>query len=413
MAQEEPKRSRVWLWVLVTLVLAVGLFSYFKLNRTMVAVRTALVERADITSEVSTNGKVEPSNDFQAHAPLPGVVERLFVVEGQQVKAGQQLVKMDDSDARKQIASAEANVVSSNSTLTAMEHGGTQDEQLTARADLQTAKAQVAQDAETLATLKKLQSQGASSANEVAVAQRKLADAQARVSQLNARRTGRYATSDMEAQKSQVNQAEAGLAAAQTMYAGVDIRAPFAGTVYAVPVSQYDFVQAGETLLDVADLTKLQVQAYFDEPEIGALRIGQPVKIIWDAKPTRVWHGHIIEAPTTIISYGTRNVGECLLSVDDANGDLLPNTNVTVTVTTARRDSVLSLPREALHTDGTSNFVYKIVNGRLVKTPIQLGAGINLTRFEIASGLKQGDVIALSAAPDTDLADGLRIKEKP
>jgi HlyD family secretion protein len=373
MAQEEPKRSRVWLWVLVTLVLAVGLFSYFKLNRTMVAVRTALVERADITSEVSTNGKVEPSNDFQAHAPLPGVVERLFVVEGQQVKAGQQLVKMDDSDARKQIASAEANVVSSNSTLTAMEHGGTQDEQLTARADLQTAKAQVAQDAETLATLKKLQSQGASSANEVAVAQRKLADAQA----------------------------------------GVDIRAPFAGTVYAVPVSQYDFVQAGETLLDVADLTKLQVQAYFDEPEIGALRIGQPVKIIWDAKPTRVWHGHIIEAPTTIISYGTRNVGECLLSVDDANGDLLPNTNVTVTVTTARRDSVLSLPREALHTDGTSNFVYKIVNGRLVKTPIQLGAGINLTRFEIASGLKQGDVIALSAAPDTDLADGLRIKEKP
>ena len=69
--------------------------------------------------------------------------------------------------------------------------------------------------------------------------------------------------------------------------------------------------QAGETLVQVANLTKLQIRAYFDEPEIGQLKVGQPVTIAWQAKPNQLWHGHVVEVPTTIITYGgTRNVGE-------------------------------------------------------------------------------------------------------
>src|SRR5205085_1296678 len=83
---------------------------------------------------------------------------------------------------------------------------------------------------------------------------------------------------------------------------------------------------------EVADLNRIQVRAYFDEPEIGRLAVGQSVKIVWDAKPNQTWHGHISRAPSTVITYGTRNVGECIITVDDARGDLLPNTNVTVTV---------------------------------------------------------------------------------
>jgi HlyD family secretion protein len=179
--------------------------------------------------------------------------------------------------------------------------------------------------------------------------------------------------------------------------------------VYAVPVAEYDFVKDGDDLVDVADLTQLQVHAYFDEPEVGKLAVGQPVKIVWEAKPNQVWHGHIIEAPTTIIAYNTRNVGECLITVDDAKGDLLPNVNVTVTVTTSQKKQVLSLPREALHTDGASDFVYKVVGGRLVKTVVHLGV-FNTTRIEVASGLNEGDVVALRAMSEAELHDGLRVK---
>jgi HlyD family secretion protein len=190
------------------------------------------------------------------------------------------------------------------------------------------------------------------------------------------------------------------------------VRAPFAGTVYSLPVAQYDFVQAGQALINVADLTKLQIRAYFDEPEIGKLAAGQPVTITWEAKPNLLWHGHVKQAPTTVITYGTRNVGECLITVDDARGDLLPNTNVTVRVTTARHNNVLSVPREALHTEGSVNFVYKIVNHKLVRTPVEIApnAVVNLTRAEISSGLNEGDVIALGATNEVDLSNGLTVK---
>ena len=161
--------------------------------------------------------------------------------------------------------------------------------------------------------------------------------------------------------------------------------------------------------MNVANLSRLRVRAYFDEPEIGKLANGQPVEIVWDAKPNQTWHGHISQAPTTVITYGTRNVGECLISVDDARGDLLPNTNVTVTVTTSQRLNALSLPREALRTEAGSSFVYRIVNAQLIRTPVTVGV-TNLTRVEVLSGLKQGDVVALGATTPVELTDGLRVE---
>ena len=177
-------------------------------------------------------------------------------------------------------------------------------------------------------------------------------------------------------------------------------------------MARYDYVQPGQALLSVANLYKLQVRAFFDEPEIGALHAGQPVTITWDAKLGREWHGRVTQAPTTVVSVGTRNVGECLISIDDADGQLLPNTNVTVTVTTLQLTNVLSLPREALHTEGSSDFVFRIVDGKLVRTPVRVGI-VTLTRFEVQSGLSDGDLVALGATTDTDLHDGLPVRMQP
>jgi HlyD family secretion protein len=400
----------VWAIVAVAACLAVYLVLHF--NQTSVTVRTARVERQDVVRTVSTNGKVEPIDDFQAHAPGPGVVDKIYVTLDQQVQRGQPLIKMDDTYPLRDIATAQASIDSAESTLNAMEHGGTPAELIASKADLAQAQLAQKQDAATVSALQKLQAQGAASANEVAAAQQRLQDAQVHLSQLQAQRTGRYSAGEIAAQRAQIAQGQANLAAARRGFANVDVKAPLAGTVYSIPVQQYDFVQPGQTLLDVADLNKLQIRAYFDEPEIGQLKAGQPVKIVWNAKPNMVWHGHILEAPTTVTGYGTRNVGEALISVDDAHGDLLPNTNVTVTVTTLFRPNVPSLPREALHTEGSSDFVYKVVGDRLVRTPIQVGA-LNLTRFEITGGLNEGDVVALGATTDVDLTDGLRVKVQP
>jgi HlyD family secretion protein len=411
MAQTGQTQSRAWLWILLAIAFVVVVFLYMH-RKPVVQVRAARVSRQDLTSTISTNGKVEPILDFQAHAPNPGVVAKLYVHLGEQVQKGEQLLRMDSSDAANRVAGAEAGLNSAEAALTNMQHGGTQDERLSQQADLTAAQNQVQQAQATLATDQKLLAQGAASPNEVALAQQQLTTAQDRAAQVQKRIHDRYGSVDMSAQRAQVAQAQANLSAAQSGYANVDVHAPFVGTVYSLPVAQYDFVQPGQALINVADLTKLRIRAYFDEPEIGKLAAGQPVRIVWDAKPNLVWHGHIEQAPTTVITYGTRNVGECLITVDDARGDLLPNTNVTVTVTTAQRNNVLSVPREALHTEGTVNFVYKIVNNKLVRTPVEIASNavVNLTRAEITSGLSEGDLIALGATSEVDLSDGDQVK---
>lgn len=411
MAQNETTQSRAWLWILLAIVVVVGGYFYFH-RKPVIEVKVRRVSRQDLTSTIPTNGKVEPIVDFQAHAPNPGVIAKLYVHLGEQVQRGQQLLRMDSADASSRVATAQASLDSAQAALTNMQHGGSQDERLSAQADLTAAQNQVQQAQSTLATDQKLLAQGAASPNEVAIAQQQLTTAQQRVAQVQKRMQDRYGNSDLSAQRAQVDQARAGLSAAQSSYANVDVHAPFAGTVYSLPVAQYDFVQPGQALVNVADLNKLQIRAYFDEPEIGRLADGQPVTITWEAKPNLVWHGHVEQAPTTVITYGTRNVGECLITVDDARGDLLPNTNVTVRVTTAQHNNVLSVPREALHTEGSVNFVYKIVNNQLVRTPVQIApnAIVNLTRAEITSGLNEGDLIALGATTEVDLANGMKVK---
>ena len=410
MAQQVSEQSRRWVWWLVAWAAGIALVFYLRTQHTVVEVTAARVEPKTLTQRKSTNARVEPLQNFDAHAPMAGTVANVYVHLGQDVQSGQELVRMDDTDARKELATAEASLASSRLALQTAELGGTAVERVGSTADINAAKTQVQQDTTALAALEKLQAQGAASANEVAQSQHQLTAAEARVSELQAQKGARYSADDLRAQKALVAEAQAGVDAARSAYAGVDVRAPFTGTVYALPVTQYQFVAAGEALVQVANLRKLQIRAYFDEPEIGQLKIGQPVSIVWAAKPAQLWHGHIVAVPTTIITYGgTRNVGECLISVDDADGVLLPNTNVTVTVTELEHRNVLSLPREALQTQGTNNYVYRIVGDRLVKTPIQVDL-TNNERFEITGGLNEGDLVALGATSEVELTDGLRVK---
>lgn len=411
MALSPSTKNRLWIGGLTLLAVAAAIL-YFVLpsSRDRIIVRAARVERdVPIVNAVATNGRVEPLVDFQAHSPNPSTVAQLYVHLGQVVNHGQELLRLDDSDASLRVANARNTVQLTGQDLRNMSSGGTNDELLGQRADFINAQSQLREATNSLSSLKALQAQGAASANEIASAQQRLTDAQNRLNQIQTRMKGRFGSGDLANGRSQFARAQQELAAAQSNLAGLDIHTPINGTVYALPIARYDYVNPGEALISIADLHRLQVRAFFDEPEIGNLAAGEPVKIVWDAKPDHVWHGRVTQAPTTITNVGSRNVGECLISVDDADGDLLPNTNVTVTVTTMQRVGVLSLPREALHTEGASNYVYRILSGKLVRTPVTVGL-VNLTRVEITGGLTAGDAVALGATTDTDLQDGFPVR---
>jgi HlyD family secretion protein len=187
------------------------------------------------------------------------------------------------------------------------------------------------------------------------------------------------------------------------------VHAPFAATVYSLPVTKYSYVELGGTILEAADLTKLQVRAYFDEPEIGDLKLNNPVTIVWDAKPDLKFHGHIIRLPSNIIAYTTRNVGEVLVSIEDSDGILLPNNNVVVTVVSDEVHNALTVPREALHVEGGRDYVYVVSHDSLRRAEVQVGA-INLTLVQIVSGLGEHTVVALGTTNGQPLTEGVPIR---
>ncbi len=411
MAHTEQKRSNsILLWLAGIAVLIAVVYSIRSVTRSTVRVVVAPVSYQNLSATVSTNGKVEPVDPFDAHAPGPGVIQRIYVDEGEHVTVGEPLLKMDDTDARSRLAAAQTSLAQAKLQLADLERGGDSEAHLTYSSNIASAKLEQQSAAANLRAVQSLQQKGSASENEVAAAQQRLDSANLALSGANAHTTTHYTPDDRAAAEARIHDAQVAMQGAQAALQDADVHSPINGTVYYIPVSEFDFVHAGDDLIYVADLNKLLVRAYFDEPEIGKLGNNQPVLITWDAKPLQVWHGHIEHIPNTIINYGTRNVGEAIITVDDAKGDLPPNSNVTVKVTEATREHVLSVPREALHTDGSRNFVYTVVNGKLQQTPIQPGL-LNNVNVQILSGLGAHDTVVLGPAdPGQDLYSGEPVK---
>ncbi len=104
-------------------------------------------------------------------------------------------------------------------------------------------------------------------------------------------------------------------------------------------------------------------------------------------------------------------MGEVLIDFDGSNDGLLPDTNVTVTVTISSETNALSMPREALHEQNGKYFAYKVVNGALKRVSVTIGAP-NLTQVPILSGLDDGDVVATGTTNGQPLQEGIPIKEE-
>jgi HlyD family secretion protein len=98
-----------------------------------------------------------------------------------------------------------------------------------------------------------------------------------------------------------------------------------------------------------------------------------------------------------------------LVRIDDSDGDLLPDTNVTVTVTISSEADALTVPREALHSENGRTYVFKIVNNGLEKTFVTTGT-INLTEVAILSGVAEGDLVATGTPSGQPLQEGIPIK---
>ena len=367
------------------------------------------MERGTIRSVVSTNGKVEPVDNQEAHAPIATTVKRLWVTEGDHVHKGQLLLQLDDADLISKAAQAQEQIKAAEAAEAAVSNGGTREEVLTLDAEL--TKARTARDVaqRNLDALRRLQHEGDASPGEVTAAEENLKRTQSDLTLAEQKKADRYSRAEVTKVHAQATEARAAYAAAEDALAKCNVRAEFSGIVYSVPVKEGAFVQAGDLLLQEADLSRMQVHAFVDEPDIGRLQPGQKVDVTWDALPNRTWTGTVSAVPSTVKLHSARNVGELTCDVDNHDLRLLPNVNVGVTIVVAKRDNVLTLQRDALREDDGNPYVYRIVNDHLKREPVEIALQ-NLTQVEISSGLKQGEQVALPAEENKPLTDGAAVK---
>ena len=403
----QPRRW--WVTALAILAAVIVLAAFVSRRDDAIGVRTAVVVQSSIRSLVSTNGKIEPVNNFEAHAPAATSIRRVFVKEGDSVKKGQLLLVLDDADARAQAARAQTQLKTAQASLSAAERGGTQEEVLDLEAQLVKARNDRDSAQHNLDALKKLEPQGAASAGEVRVAENALASAEAQLNFLQQKQTKRYSNAELARVDAQRTEAQATYDAAQDVLAKSNVRAPFDGIVYSLPAKQGGFVAAGDLLLQLADLRKVIVRAFVDEPDVGRLVPGDAIDVTWDAVPGRVWHAILTAVPSTVRLHGSRNVGETTSVADNADLKLLPNINVGVTIVIAEHDNVLILPREAVRMDDSKPYVLQVNGHELKRRDVETSLS-NLTEVEIKRGLSAKDVVAISSWNGKPIGDGTQVK---
>ncbi len=408
-------RNRILMLLLLAVVVAFALVALS--GRQPVAKISAVSpRRQNIVSSLVSNGKVEPITPFVMRAQLDTFVEKIHVMEGQAVKKGQALLELNVKDAEAQLAEAKVKLLRAKEDLRAAKAGGRTDDAARVAGDLTKAQADRDRLQRNHDALERLIAQQAATKEELAANDLALTKAQAEVTRLAATKEefDRGVKLDGGRAALQVEQEESEVAALEEKVRGGSLSAPADGTLYSLPVKAGDYVKTGDLLAEMADLSKVRVRAFIDEPDLGVLEPGLPVKITWDALPSRNWAGKTEFIPKQVVQRGTRSVGELLCTVNNEKLELLPNINVNVRINSKERVNVLAVPRGAVEAEAGRRFVFVVKASQLgvgkstlEKREIHVGIA-DATSYEVISGLQEGEMVALPG--DVDLHDGMAVK---
>jgi len=335
--------------------------------------------------------------------------------EGQTVRKGQVILELDVKDAAARLSEAKGKLLKAQDDLRAARAGGRADDAARVAGDLAKAQAERERLQKNHDVLLRLIAQQAATQDEVAANELALTKARTEVTRLAAAKEEfeRSVKLDTDQAALHVQQIQNEAEALEEKVRQGRITAPADGTLYSLPVKAGDYVKLGELLAEMADLHKVRVRAFIDEPELGALEANEPVKITWDALPSRSWVGRTEILPKQVVPHQNRSVGELLCAVNNDKLELLPNINVNVRINSRERIGVLAVPRGAVAAEGGRRFVFVVKNSQLgvgkstlEKREIRVGIA-DATNYEVVSGLQEGDLVALPG--DVDLRDGMTV----
>lgn len=359
--------------------------------------------RETLISNLITNGKAEPITWQDVRADNEGLVTHVPVKEGQTVAKGALLAQLSEPGLNEDLRAAEARDAEARAALDTLKQGGKSVELAQIDSDLEHARADHEQALKDYNSLRRLHDKQAASTMDVEIAHTKLHDTEMALSALEKRRQALVSKQDVAAAQARVDESESAVRLAREKLSQRVVYAPVGGVIYSLPVRPGTYLNPGDLVASIGNIDHLRVRVYVDEPELGRVQVGQPVKITWDGLPGRSWEGVVEKKASEIVPLGTRQVGEVMVTIDNPSHELVPGANVNAEIRTNVVESALTIPKETMHRENGVVGVYLLAGDHVVWRPVKVGTA-SVTRAQIVGGLQDNDRVALPS--DHSLKDG-------
>jgi len=370
--------KRKWKWILGiggVIVVAGGVFASVKMSqRGIVTVQTGKVVKTDLTSYVTASGEIKPRDYYNIGANVMGRIVAINVKEGDHVKQGQVLARLEniqaDADVQAQQAalnSALADAAASEAALKAMDDN-IQNAQASvdrAKADLEKARLDY-QRGEELWNNKLIARQDYDTRKATFDSQTAaLRGAEAAYQQMKAQRE--QTASQLSGAQKRVAQSRAVLRRFDDVLAKHMAVSPIDGIVTNLPVRMGETVVPGiqnssaSLIMTIADMSLITAEVKVDETDIVNVKLGQAADVTIDAIPNKTFKGHVTEIGNTAILRSTGLAAsqsavssqeakdfKVVIALDNPPEEIRPGLSCTSKIITATRQKVLAIPIQAL-----------------------------------------------------------------
>lgn len=444
------KRTKVIIGVVVLLVVAGAVaVAFLGSQGSGPEIETATASTQDLAVTVTASGKIEAGVSTDVFPPTAGTLDVIYVSDGETVTAGDKIAMMDTQQLELGVAQARAGLAAAQAQLdNAGATGGSAEDVKAAKAGVTAAKsaynaAVAAQNAaytawqnadeayDAVQLIYPSESPTVTAANAgrkqayAGYLQAKAGVAQAQAGIDNARAGLTRAqkadpASSREAAEEGVRQAGVALAAAEdaldraVMTAPIDgiviFNAPAAALGGGAAPTEGSAVSPQAAPFTVVDLGALKFTAEVDEADIERVKSGMKVSVTLDSFPGETFTSAVTRVnPAAQLTATGGTVFEVEVALEDVGKDILLGMKGDADIEVSSRGSALTVPVEALFSEGGTDFVYVVEAGKLKKTEITVGATTD-TEVEVLEGLSDGATVALSGS--TQYTDGMPVRVK-
>jgi HlyD family secretion protein len=439
------RKWKIVLIILLVLLISGGVFASIKLNeRGIVTVQTGRVVRGDITAVVTASGEIKPKNYINLGANAMGPITEIYVKEGDHVRKGQVVAKIEATQAAADVTAQKAAISTSLADSAAAEDGlkALHDAIQTAQAGLDRAQAEMQRTKTNMdrsdqlfkdkliakQDFDKTKAEYDTAIAGVYEAQTKIAQAKSQESQ---------AKQQLISAQRRVSQAQATLTRYADVFDKYSVIAPLDGVVTNLPVRVGETVVPGiqsssaSTVMTVADMSLITAEVKVDETDIVNVKLNQTADVTIDAIPNKTFKGHVVEIGDTAILRSTGVAAsqsavssqeakdfKVVIALDNPPDEIRPGLSCTGKIVTATRQQALTIPIQALTVRQRADLqapakpgqaaptntaddkagkeelqgVFVVKDGKAVFEKVETGI-TGATDIEVLSGLHDGDQI--------------------